>query len=235
MHDDVGCHETMIVGMPSIQGGATMIGRVLAAALMAAQPLPGGGSNGGTVPVSPSVMATQLGSVDVSGRGTLQLLVLWRGTPGWFLKGGGPSGSGGGGSMGPGSNATYSQWISQGGVSLTVRFDPVARKAWVQDAEIPLDDANVVLVDGVDSPAGPQVVRTLRIDSEYETTIEPPPYAFPGRGPQMRPRPVPAHTFIRRSPQLVDFVQCDSQVAGATTSEQQAFDTWCAWVTKAKP
>jgi hypothetical protein len=203
---------------------------MLAAALMAAQPFPGGGSNSGTAPVSPSVMATELGSVDASGRGTLQLLILWRGTPGWFLRGGGGSGSGGGGSMGPGSGMIFSHWISQGGVNLTLRFDPAARKVWIQDREIALDDANVVLVDGVDVPAGPQVVRTLRIDPEYETTMEPPPYAVPGRGPQLRARPVPVHTFIRRSPELIEFLQCDTPPPGLSAYEQKMFDSMCAYV-----
>ena len=62
-----------------------------------------------------------------------------------------------------------SEWISQGGITLTVRFDPGGRRVWIQDKEIALEDANVVLVDGVDSPAGPQVVRTLRIDPAHDT------------------------------------------------------------------
>src|SRR5688572_29417990 len=139
---------------------------------MFAQPFPGGGSNSGTAPVSPSVMATEMSDVDAAGRGTLQLLILWRGSPGWFRQGGG---SGGGGSMGGPNPTIRSECISQGGVNLTVRFDPAARKVWIQDKEIVLDDANVVLVDGVDSPAGPQVVGTLRIDPEYETTMVPAP------------------------------------------------------------
>src|SRR5262245_15430143 len=125
--------------------------RILAAAVMFAQPFGLGGSTGGTGPVSPSVLATQMCMVDAAGNGTLQLLVLWRGRPGWFSKsGGGASGSGGGGAMpgGPGP-MIRSEWISQGGVSLSVRFDSVGRKAWIQDREIALDDANVVLVDGV--------------------------------------------------------------------------------------
>ncbi|MEO5739249.1 MAG: hypothetical protein ABIS29_01460 [Vicinamibacterales bacterium] len=205
-----------------------MMRYLLVAASMAAQPFPGGGSNGGTAPVSPSVMATEMGAVDAAGRGTLQLLILWRGTPGWFLRGGGSSS---GGSMGGGLNPTLrSQWISQGGVSLTVRFDPAARKVWIQDKEVWLDDANVVLVDAVDSPAGPQVVRTLRIDPDYETTMEAAPYAAPGRGPQMRPKGVPGQTFIRRSPELIEFLQCDTPVPGVQPTEQRAFDMWCAWV-----
>ena len=130
---------------------------------------PGGGSNSGTAPVSPSVMATQMASVDAAGRGTLQLLVLWRGSPGWFIKGGGASQWRRRIQADPGRARSYSHWISQGGVNLSLRFDPAARKVWIQDTEIALDDANVMLVDGVDSPAGPQVVRTLRIDPEYET------------------------------------------------------------------
>ena len=192
-----------------------MMRHVLAAVLMVAQPFPGGGSNSGTAPVSPSVMATELGSVDAAGRGTLQLLILWRGTPGWFMRGGGGSSSGGGGSMAPGSSMIFSHWISQGGVNLTVRFDPAVRKVWIQDREIALDDANVVLVDGVDSPAGLQIMRTLRIDPEYQT---------------MPRRPVPAQTFIRRSPELVEFLQCDATVAGLSTYEQEMFDLLCTRV-----
>jgi len=207
-----------------------MMRHVLAAALMAAQPFPGGGSNSGTAPVSPSVMATELGSVDAAGRGTLQLLILWRGTPGWFMRGGGGSSSGGGGSIAPGSSMIFSHWISQGGVNLTVRFDPAVRKVWIQDREVALDDANVVLVDGVDSPAGPYVARTLRIDPEYQTTIEPIPSAPTGRGPRMRAQPVPVQTFIRRSPELIEFLQCDAPVTGVQPREQQAFNMWCAWV-----
>jgi hypothetical protein len=196
---------------------------------MAAQPFPGGGSNSGTMPVSLSVMATELASADASGRGTLQLLILWRGTPGWFLRGGGAgSSSGGGGSIGPDSTMIFSHWMSQGGVNLTVRFDPSTRMVWIQDKAMSLDDANVVLVDGVDSPAGPQVVRTLRIDPEYETTPEPLSYGMPGRGPQMRPRPVPVQVFIRRSPELVEFLQCDVPLPGISAYEQKMFDSMCA-------
>ena len=124
-----------------------------------------------------------------------------------------------------------SEWISQGGVNLTIRFDPAARTVWIQDREIALDDAHVVFVDGVDSPAGPQVVRTIRIDPEYETTMAPAPYYGPaGCGPQMRPQVVPVQTFIRRSPELIEFLQCDAPFAGLQPREQQAFDMWCAWV-----
>ena len=208
--------------------------QTLAAAAMFAQVLSGAGSTGGTAPVSPSVMATHMCVLDAAGQGTLELLILWRGSPGWVVKGDG-GGSGGGGSAGgsvPGGRSAMirSAWVSQGGVSLNVRFDPAARKVWIQDREVALDDANVVLVDGVDSPAGPQIVRTLRIDPEYDTTVDLLPGGPVGRGPRTRPQAVPVQTFIRRSPELVEFLQCDMPVPGLQPYEQKVFDMWCAWV-----
>ena len=206
-----------------------MTREAVAAAVMFAQPFLAG-STGGTGPVSPSVLATQMCIVDAVGNGTLELLVLWRGSPGWFRKGDG-SGSGGSGQGGtmaavPGP-MIRSEWISQGGVKLSVRFDAAGRKTWIQDEEIALNGANVVLVDGVDSPAGPQVLRTLRIDPGYETKVETLPYGPPGREPRTRPMAVPAQTFIRRSPELVEFLQCDVRLPDASTYEQQVFDMWC--------
>src|SRR5687767_7093158 len=58
-----------------------MMRETLVAALMFAQPFTGAGSTGGTAPVSPSVMATDMCVVDPAGRGTLELLILWRGSP----------------------------------------------------------------------------------------------------------------------------------------------------------
>jgi hypothetical protein len=194
----------------------------------------GAGSSGGTGPVSPSVMATDMCLMSEAGVGTLELLVLWRGSPGWFRKsGGGASGGGGtsGASMGGGpSPMVRTAWVSQGGVNLMLRLDPVARIAWIQDKEIVLNDANVVLVDGVDSPGGPQIVRTLRIDPAFDTATDLPP-GMPS-GPPGRPRPltIPTQTFIRRSPELVEFLQCDTVVPGLQPYEQQAFDMWCSWV-----
>jgi hypothetical protein len=206
--------------------------RMFAAALLFAQPFGLAGSTGGTGPVSPSVLFTEMSRVDAAGRGTLELLVLWRGTPGWFRKGsGGASGRGGGsaGSVMGGGGPTpmiRSEWISQGGANLSVRFDPAAHKAWIQDKEIELGDANVILVDGVDSSLGPQVVRMLRIDPDYETRVELLPAGPSGRV-RTRPIVVPAQTFIRRSPELIEFLRCDVAAYAMSRYEQQMFDMWC--------
>ena len=106
------------------------IRNMLAGMMMFAQIFPGAGSTGGTGPVSPSVLATEMCVVDATGRGTLELLVLWRGSPGWFRKGG-ASGGGGGSTMGAGpSPMIRTEWVTQGGVNLSVRFEQKVFDMW---------------------------------------------------------------------------------------------------------
>ena len=141
-----------------------MIRGMFVAALAFSQSAAGFGATTGSLPVSPSVMATVMTSVDADGNGTLDLLVLWRGGAGWFKGDGSASGAGGtaGGDRAGGASRpdVRTAWLSQGGVNLTVRFDPSSRKVWIQDVEMDLDESNVVLVDLVDQSGGP-LVRTL--------------------------------------------------------------------------
>jgi hypothetical protein len=212
-----------------------MIKETLIAAVMLSQVPPGDGGTSSSLPVSPSVMATVMTRVAQDGKGELELLVLWRGRPGWMRSGGGDSswasGSGGGGSMGGGAMpATRSAWLTQGGVRLEVRFEPQSRKLWIQDRDVALNDDNAVLVDEVDSPNGPRVARTLRIDSAFEATrvAVPPGTASRGPGAQARMMPPPVQEFIRRSPELVEFLRCDVVPPGLSAYEQQVFEMWCS-------
>ena len=212
---------------------------MLAAMVMFAQPFdPGlGGSSSTTGPVSPSVMATSMCVMNGEGQGTLELLVLWRGSPAWFWrdrdKGSSGGSSGGGGMRGSGAAEVRTQWISQGAVNLNLRFEPASRRLWILDQEIPLHDANVVLVDGVDEPGGPRVVGTVRIDPAFDSATDLPPGMPTGPpGPRPRAQGVPTQTFIRRSPELVEFLQCGVPAPGVRPAEQQALDMWCAWSTQ---
>src|SRR5436190_20015612 len=108
-------------------------------------------------PVSPVAISTCLYDHDDSGLAHLKLLVLWPGTPGWFMKGN--SGGSSGGSSGRQQLETIS--IRKGDLSLNLRFDAEKHLAWIGDREVALQDDNVILVDTVDGAAGPQVVRTL--------------------------------------------------------------------------
>ena len=133
----------------------------------------------------------------------LDLLVLWRGRPAWFTRGGAGHSSGGGGSSSDGSGG---EWISYGG--LTLGLDIKADVVRIKDQEISLRDTNVVLVDFVDSTAGATIVATRWIDPHLARTGD------------------PVTAIIKRSPELFDFLRCDLHVPDAAT---EAMTTWlCA-------
>jgi hypothetical protein len=209
-----------------------MIRETLLATCMLTQVAPAG-STSTSMPVSPSVMATVMGVMNQDGRGEIELLVLWRGTPGWVLRNsGGGSSSGGGGTMGaaPGE-ITRSAWISRGGVNLHVRFEPKSRKLWIQDREVALNDDNVVLVDDVDSVIGAQVARTLRVDPAFTPVSRPSLQGYPARqGARPMVMMPPPQEFIRRSPELVEFLRCDVVPPGLSAYEQQVLEMWCSAV-----
>ena len=115
--------------------------------------------------VSPAVVATSITKQRQNGDGELELLVLWRGSPGWFLESGkdGRSGSvtwGGRASGRPGdSRETVDHQVFLGGLALHLQFNMQEQTARVQDIEVSLQNANVILVDRVDSREDLTVVR----------------------------------------------------------------------------
>jgi hypothetical protein len=131
---------------------------------------------------------------------TLDLLVLWRGSPGWFARGG-PSGS-----SGRSGRDEWSMEDHDGGVSLTLRMNQQTRTVWVQDKPVALGTANTILVDLVDSPQGPQIVRTLTVDATLGD----------GNGPD-RILPV-----LARSKDLLDYLRCDTRLPDARVHERLA-------------
>jgi hypothetical protein len=115
------------------------------------------------------------------------LIVVWRGTPGWFARGNQHSESGGGGGGLRRESVTY------GSISLDVSLDIAHRLATIQGGKpISLGQDNVVLVDHVDEPAALTVVKTLRIDDP----------SLPDRAPR-----VPL--ALKRSAEVVAFLRCD--------------------------
>jgi hypothetical protein len=138
--------------------------------------------------ISPTVVSSF-----VADAGEITLLVLWRGSPGWFFRGGPGHGSGGGGSAGPGTRVEW-EYASFGGLTFYVEFDLVGRTVKVQGHDISLNDVNVMLFDSVDSPAGPQLVATRRLDLRL-------PDGEPGD---------PVQIAVRRHPELFDYLQCDT-------------------------
>jgi hypothetical protein len=127
-------------------------------------------------------MLTWVSRVGTLGK-ELELLVIWRGSPGWFFKGA-P-----GGTSTSGNSASFQTSIRYGQVVLEMTLKRTDGIATVQGKEVRLDGKNVILVDAADAPDGPRVVETLLIDSAF---------------PPDRIEPV-----LRRSQKIIDFIQCD--------------------------
>jgi hypothetical protein len=157
-------------------------------------PLPGGyASSSSTQPVSPVALATWKTRYDHNGQHTLDLVVVWRGQSGWYLRPGPRRSSGG-------ENETaFSVTSEYGGVALRLRLEVAPRVAEIQGQRVDLGDNNVVLVDSVDEPGTTKVVRLLRIDSEV---------------PSIDTHP-DIEAVLANSAEIVSFLRCDAQLPGA--------------------
>ena len=150
--------------------------------------------------VSPSVVASWRSHDGAADGKETTLLVLWRGTPGWHVKGGV---AGGGSSSGGGRSYAY-QYMSRGGFTFTMEFDDERHVARLLNQEISLKDTNVVLVDFVDSKAGPTIVGYRWVEPGA-----PAPPVVPGGASD------PIAGAIRRSPELLEYLQCDLKMPDA--------------------
>jgi len=155
----------------------------------------GGGSSTSRI-VSPSVVASWMSHDYYADGSVTTLLVLWRGSVGWFSKGASGGGSGGGfGSTGSGSWAY--EYLTQGGRTFSMGFDYDKRIVKILNEEISLVTSNVVLVDFVDSANGPTIVGTRWVDPAPNDQT-PPPDAIAA--------------IVRRSIELFEYLRCDAAV-----------------------
>jgi hypothetical protein len=152
---------------------------------------------------SPVVVASWREREGYADGDTTTLLVLWRGTPGWFMAGGrgtssGSSGGGGGG----GSGFSYShEYMTYGGHTFDIEFNDEKKTVRLLNQEISLKDTNVVLVDFVDSTGGPTIVgyRWVAPGSPAPPVVD---GAFAD----------PVAGVIMRSPELYEYLRCDLKV-----------------------
>jgi hypothetical protein len=164
-------------------------------------------TSSGTQVISPVAVMTWATRHGHDGVHTLDLIVLWRGAPGWFMRGGPRRDSGGGGTDSFHSTARY------GDVEVQVTLQTAKRIAEVQGQRVELGDANVILVDGVDTAGAAKVVRTLRIDPAVPLSQE------------GRPR---VEEVLRRSPEVLSFLQCETAMPDG--KGQAMIDVICARV-----
>ena len=81
----------------------------------------------------------------------VDLLILWRGKPGWFQsKGTGSGGSGGSRKFGAGTNGVVSQSQSYGEVTIAFHADFDTNSATIGQSTIKLDRINTIVVDDVE-------------------------------------------------------------------------------------
>ncbi len=150
--------------------------------------------------VAPDVVASSSVTAGSPGHGTLRLLVLWRGTPGWAQRAGYSQNiTGAAAPITP--EAPYPRWMSQemivGNVTLDVRLDFQALLVEI-DHQPPFDlrRANVFLVDPIDEASG-RPIRALWVDPDVPADAELPASAV-------------VSAIIRREPDLRAFLRCDA-------------------------
>jgi hypothetical protein len=163
-------------------------------------PPPGAMSSGNGV-LSGSVAGGWFVRAEPGGALSLDLLVLWRGSPGWPLQR--SLGGSGGGSSGSRRGMT----VRYGDRSFYAAFDTGPRRYQIEDDIKPLGDDNVVLVDDVDSASGLRVVKTLRVDPAMSAGVR-------------------IDEVIARSPELVAYLRCDANVPDAR--QQTMVDILCS-------
>jgi hypothetical protein len=175
----------LLMGITSISGRTQQSGFV------------GGGSGSG--PLSPSVVATwdahfepsvgQQVTVPFSGPIMLDLLVLWRGNPGWFDDA----------NLSTGSGSDGVHRVAARGHSWEVRFDRRTGTVHIQGQTIALHGANVLLLDDVGNASGVLVAGTMQVN----------PVISSGRPAPGGPSVDPLAAIIRRSPELFEYLRCD--------------------------
>lgn len=146
--------------------------------------------------VSPTVVMTALTLPTREVTQVLDVLVLWRGSPGWFMPTSGSTTS----SVASGSSeGNYFARAVFGGIDLRVDVKKTPWTILIQSKPVVLDpsDANVVFVDMVDSVSGPLVVGTMRADLTLprgESRIE---------------------SVLQRSAESLAYLQCDPSLKDA--------------------
>jgi hypothetical protein len=154
-----------------------------------------GTMSSGTLRVSASVVVTTIWHNEADGTSTLDVAVFWRGSPGWSTAAepGGLSDGASSTGLPDGRPGPQTYFIGVGDLRLEMEFDPGTGHVRIQQQSISLQSGNVILVDEVDSAAGPRIVETMRVEAR-----------FPGGF-------IDIDTVVRRRPAVFSFLRCDAR------------------------
>jgi len=142
----------------------------------------------GTEVISPTVEISVIADERADGTGELELLVLWRGAAGWFLRPGSLT-------AGRSTNEGHSHLtINRGDLHLTLEYDRATRVVTIQGKPLTLGADNVVFVDDVDVRDEARVVGTMRVAR-----------AMPGSAGQIG-------LVLKQSREIMSFLRCDAKL-----------------------
>jgi hypothetical protein len=159
----------------------------------------------GSGDLSASVRATWTAEGPPNGPWTLSLLVLWRGSPGWWLQ---PSATATMESDRPvGQPQSVMHSVVANEQTWLMRLDPRTRTFQLQKQRVEIGNTNIVFIDGVDSGQGPRIVGGLALDLQFtDTPVSP--------------------FFIKQSPELFAFLECDKPLP--EPERQEMVERLCA-------
>ena len=110
--------------------------------------------------VSSTVVATFCGH-RLDSDEMLDLLILWRGNPGWFQRReGGSVGAGGSRQFGAGTKGHVSQYSTYGGVTIGFDADFDSNIVTIGEESVRLNSVNTILVDDIDEPGARRISAT---------------------------------------------------------------------------
>jgi hypothetical protein len=115
----------------------------------------------GSTILSPSVLATWIAGERDSGDSQIHILVLWRGSPGWFTHTPSSQESTGGDAR------TVAVRLTRGGVVLELSLDARTSAVSIQGQRVDRHAANVALVDSVDEEGGPRLVGLAELNLSF--------------------------------------------------------------------
>jgi hypothetical protein len=163
--------------------------------------------------ISATVVATVCAHLDGDAE-MLDLLVLWRGRPGWFQPGAGPRGGGGSSTFGGGQRSRVSQHSVYGETAIAFDADFEAATVTIGDQAFALatredvEGINTLFVDRVDQP-GSRSIATHRLDTRLPLGVDP-------------------HVVLaQRSRDMLTYLQCGIGMPAASGPRQPAVATVC--------
>jgi hypothetical protein len=151
--------------------------------------------------LSPSVVATYEGRGQMpDGPMLVDLVVLWRGSPGWYDESTDSAEVGG-------SSGAHRIRSRTGLVE--IRFDSSTRVVQVHGNAVPLQNNNVLLLDDVDGSGGVKIAGMLRVDPPVRPTSK------GGQNVDV------IDAVVQQSSELFEYLRCDARFARPDDPQSQ--------------